>query len=98
MKTKSLYRIVLSLLLVRKKKEHIGWYELNYIAIGSNYHGWGIGSNLINHGLDHLQKRGVKKCFVKTLSKTSKTIRFYEKLGFKIYDQFIGRQFLSKIV
>ncbi|MCH8326819.1 MAG: GNAT family N-acetyltransferase, partial [Bacteroidetes bacterium] len=71
-------------------------FELSYIAIHSNYHGKGIGTNLVMRGISEMQKKGAKYCWVKTLSKTPETIHFYEKKGFNIYNTFIGRVFLYK--
>lgn len=92
---KYIFEIIL-LLFFKKKNEIEEDFELGYIAVYNNYHGKKIGSNLVLNGINELQQKGATYCWVKTLSATPETIRFYEKLGFKIYNKFVGRVFLYK--
>ena len=92
---KYVFEIIL-LLFFRKKSELEEDYELGYIAVHTNHHGKRIGSDLVMHGLSKLQNKGAAYCWVKILSTTPETIRFYKKMCFNIYNTFIGRVFLYK--
>lgn len=84
------------LLFFRRKNEIEEDFELSYIAVNSDYHGKGVGSRLVKHGISELLNKDAKYCWVKTLSTTPETIHFYEKAGFKIYNEFLGRTYLYK--
>lgn len=86
------------LLYLRKNKKYEKYFELGYIAIKSKYHGKGIGSNLVNEGINILKKNQVEYCWVKTSSKTKNTVLFYEKLSFQVYNKFLGRIYLYKLL
>jgi ribosomal protein S18 acetylase RimI-like enzyme len=90
---KYVFEIIL-LLFFRKESEIEEGYELAYIAVHTNHQGKRIGTNLVMHGLNKLKNKGVEYCWVKTLSNTPEAINFYKKMGFNIYNTFIGRVFL----
>jgi len=87
---------VLGLLFFRGRRPEEAGAELGYIAVDRACRGQGIGSALVRHGLEMLKRGGHSRCWVKTLASTPETIRFYEGLGFKTCQKFLGRVFLSR--
>jgi ribosomal protein S18 acetylase RimI-like enzyme len=92
------YVISIFILLFYRKSNSIekNGYELNYIAVAYQYQGNGIGKKLVYKGLTMLASMESEFCWLKTLKHTPKTIKFYKDMGFKIYDEFLGRVYLCK--
>ncbi len=89
---------VVLLIFFKKRTEYEVDYELSYIAVHSEFQGHGIGSQLVREGLEQLKSLRAGYCWVKTLTNTPETIRFYEKLGFSVFQTFIGRTYLKRIL
>ena len=71
-----------------KKRELIGgilWLKLDIwgIYLLPEYWGMGIGSELINLGLNELNKRHYSKVTLWVLEENINARKFYEKIGFK---------------
>jgi ribosomal protein S18 acetylase RimI-like enzyme len=82
--------------LIKYNGNNIGWleYELSkkYIYIGQihilpEYQGKGIGSNIINEIIKYGRKKK-KDIFLYVIKYNDKALKFYKKLGFKIYDKY----------
>ena len=69
--------------------------ELSYIALSKDHQGQGFGEKLLKKGLSELSRKGNNYCWVKTLSTTSKSIRFYEKIGFELLKVQLGRTYFA---
>jgi ribosomal protein S18 acetylase RimI-like enzyme len=65
--------------------------ELAYIAVRPDFHGRGIGTQLVKSGFEGLRISGIADCWVKTLESTPENVRFYERLGFEIFSLKLGR-------
>jgi ribosomal protein S18 acetylase RimI-like enzyme len=89
---------VAKLLAFRKAPPEERGSELAFIAVDPGHQGKGIGGELVRRALPILKERGETYCWVKTLEKTPQNIRFYESLGFRIYQKSLGRVFLSLAV
>ncbi|MFC1522182.1 GNAT family N-acetyltransferase [Elusimicrobiota bacterium] len=87
---------VLILLFIRKTRKEEKGAELGYIAVDSAYQGCGVGQAIVAQGLKDLSDMGFDQCWVKTLSSTPGTTRFYERLGYAKYDEFLGRAYFVK--
>ncbi len=70
-------------------------YELVYIAISKDFANNKIGSRLVSIGLNHLKTLEEKATWVKTLSNTQKNIEFYQKSGYQVYNEYLGRTYLA---
>lgn len=60
--------------------------ELASIYLLTKYKGMGIGSKLLQAGIDHLQ--GVKEIYVSVERENSQAIRFYEARGFRKIEEY----------
>jgi ribosomal protein S18 acetylase RimI-like enzyme len=60
-----------------------GTGELYSIYLETSSHGRGIGTALMNTGLDFLKEQGFKKVVLWVLKTNIKTIKFYESKGWK---------------
>jgi len=60
-----------------------GGSELAYVAVSPEHQRRGVGSLLIQEGMDRLRSMGIRKCWLKTLESTPENVKFYEALGFK---------------
>ena len=69
--------------------------ELAYIAVSGAHQGRGLGSELTKRGLSDLGEVGIHTCWVKTLASTPESVRFYEKVGFKLLKTHLGRAYLT---
>ena len=85
---------VVLLIFFKRRTEYEVDYELSYIAVHSRFQEHGIGGQLVREGLEQLRSLRAGCCWAKTLTNTPETIRFYEKLGFSVYQTFIGRTHL----
>jgi ribosomal protein S18 acetylase RimI-like enzyme len=69
--------------------------ELAYIAVRPDFHGQGIGTQLVETGFERLRAAGITDCWVKTLESTPENVRFYERLGFEFHSSNRGRVILA---
>ncbi|MDB4534163.1 GNAT family N-acetyltransferase [Vicingaceae bacterium] len=81
----------------RKPPEEMGT-ELTLLIVHPDYQGMRIGAELVQQGFRKLEENGEKSCWLKTMSKTTRNVRFYEKQGFEIYQQFCGRTYLQRAI
>src|SRR5216683_616799 len=58
--------------------------ELWAIYVDKNYEGKGIGTTLLNKGLDNLRDRGFKKAILWVLTSNYKTRKWYESKGWRV--------------
>jgi len=66
-----------------RDKDGVGYGELYAIYLDSDYWGKGYGQELIFFAIEHLKKKGLTTITLWVLEKNKRTIRFYEKAGFK---------------
>ena len=72
------------------------WGHIISLAVDPDYHGRGIGSELIAAGLDWLKNKGVKCAEVLTDQNNIAAIRAYEKNNFRvIYSSLVLSQYLD---
>jgi ribosomal protein S18 acetylase RimI-like enzyme len=60
------------------------WGSIKQLAVDPDWWGKGVGSKLVEEGLNHLKKMGVKQVDVFTAQNNIAAIKVYEKNGFKI--------------
>jgi len=75
--------------------EKLKGHELCYIAVSSSQHDKGLGSLLVKQAHEKLKSRGLLHGWVKTLVSTPRTIKFYERLNYKLAATKLGRAYLS---
>lgn len=63
-------------------------FLIKEFCVDSNQKGAGIGTRLLNHYLDILKDKGIVHASLYTL-RDNKTLRFYNKLGFKEIDDLV---------
>jgi ribosomal protein S18 acetylase RimI-like enzyme len=61
---------------------HRGW--IYSLAVTPSYQRQGIGTQLINHAIKALEKKGCLKVNLQITGDTSPYIKFYKNLGFKV--------------
>ncbi|MGB9596270.1 MAG: GNAT family N-acetyltransferase [Candidatus Poribacteria bacterium] len=71
------------------------WGHIISLAVDPDYHGQGIGSDLISAGLDWMRSKGVQYAEVLTDQNNIAAIRAYEKNNFRvIYSSIVLSQYL----
>ena len=79
--------------LIKYNGNNIGWLEyelfeeyifIKQIHILPEYHGKGIGSNILNEIIKY-GKKNKKDIYLEVLKYNDKALEFYKKIGFKIY-------------
>lgn len=74
-----------------------GAMELCYICVHPKKAGQGLGQALVRESLLYVKDKGLaRSVYVKTLSQTPRTIRFYEKCGFHFLYSTAGRVYLYR--
>lgn len=86
-------------LLIKQDNDFIGYasysilnnkkYKLHKIYIYPNLHGKGYGSQLLNFIIDDIKSKGGNKLSLNVNKYNTKSIKFYEKNGFKIVDDVV---------
>ena len=66
-----------------KEADVAGYGELGTIYVDPQFQGQGIGTALMNTGLDVLRKKGFKNAILWVLPTNTNTIAFYEKHGWR---------------
>jgi ribosomal protein S18 acetylase RimI-like enzyme len=89
---------VARLLALRKSPPEEQGTELAFIAVSPEHQGRGIGKELVARAIALLRDRGQTDLWVKTLASTPRNVKFYEGLGFRVYDRRFGRVYLSRKV
>ena len=84
-----------AVMLLTVRDDRLRGSELVYIAVSRARQHAGIGSSLTRLGLAELRRRGIRRCWVKTLASTPLNVKFYEKLGFRRLKSHLGRVYLS---
>jgi len=64
--------------------------EIYWLSVKSKYHGKGIGTKLVKFVETHAKQRGFGKIFAYTNKAMKRTRKFYEKLGYKLINEFPG--------
>ena len=64
---------------------HRGW--LYAVAVKSEWHRTGVGSQLVNHAIESLRSLGCTKVNIQVRAGNHEVIRFYRKLGFSVEER-----------
>ncbi|RLI91016.1 MAG: hypothetical protein DRO89_04790 [Candidatus Altiarchaeales archaeon] len=61
---------------------NVGRAEIGPICIRSIHRGRGIGTRLLNHAMEFLRQRGIRRVIVRIKSENTGALRFFRKNGF----------------
>jgi len=65
---------------------------LSDLAVSSEHQGGGTSGALVEESMNWFRSRGVKRVELRTSAKNDRTIEFYRKHGFYVYDHMMTRE------